>query len=158
MELEPLLTVYAGYSLGTSELFPNQTVSPEDLDFYIQEAIDQIEYAIGDPKKTKWGALRAKHGHPKPFKIKYVEIGNEDWFSDSYYWRYPRFLEALQKKYPDITYISSQALEENPSGRNISIPRGGMWDLREYPSGKASYAPGELTNYRSLPDTTILQG
>jgi alpha-L-arabinofuranosidase len=89
------------------------------LHIYIQEAIDQIEYAIGSVD-TPWGALRAKHGHPEPFSIKYVEIGNEDWFSDSYYWRWPAFLNALQTAYPNITYIASQATEASPANRNTT--------------------------------------
>jgi alpha-L-arabinofuranosidase len=131
MGIEPLLTVYAGYSLDATGIHPANTVPPDELDFFIQEALDQLEYAMGSVDTT-WGALRAKHGHPEPFSIKYVEIGNEDWFSDSYYWRYPRFLAALKKAYPDITYISSQAVEENPTKKNITIPPGNMWDLRKY--------------------------
>ncbi|KAL2117165.1 hypothetical protein VTJ04DRAFT_9333 [Mycothermus thermophilus] len=131
MGIEPLLTVYAGYSLDASGVHPAHTVPPEELDYFIQDAIDQLEYAMGDVT-TKWGALRAQHGHPEPFSIKYVEIGNEDWFSDSYAWRFPRFLEALKKAYPDITYISSQAVEENPTKQNITIPPGNMWDLHHY--------------------------
>ena len=131
MEIEPLLTVYAGYSLGTSDISPNQTVPQNQLQFYIDEAIEQLEYAVGSTS-TKWGALRAQHGHPEPFSIKFVEIGNEDWFSDSYYWRYPLFLAALKAAYPNITYISSQATESSPANRNVNIPPGGMWDLHHY--------------------------
>ncbi|KAH8155680.1 uncharacterized protein LAJ45_00690 [Morchella importuna] len=131
LEIEPLLTVYAGYSLDEADVHPANTVPEDELDFYIQEAVDQIEYATGSVD-TNWGALRAKHGHPEPFVIKFVEIGNEDWFSDSYYWRYPRFLEALQQAYPNITYIASQATEASPSGVNTSIAPGGMWDLHHY--------------------------
>lgn len=133
MEIEPLLTVYAGFSLDQSGATPANSVPIDELDFFIQEAIDQIEYANG-PVTSKWGALRAKHGHPEPFNIKYVEIGNEDWFSLDYHLRYPKFLKALQAAYPKIKYISSQALENQFPGqsRNISIPPGGMWDLHHY--------------------------
>lgn len=132
MEIEPLLTVYAGYSLDESGANPANTVPEDELDFYIQEALDQLEYAMGSTS-TKWGALRAEHGHPKPFNIRWVEIGNEDWFSDSYHWRYPRFLKGLQKAYPNIKYISSSALEHQyPDSKNITIPPGGMWDLHHY--------------------------
>ncbi|KAI5801254.1 alpha-L-arabinofuranosidase A [Geopyxis carbonaria] len=131
MDLEPLLTVYAGYSLDMADLNPANTVAPDDLDFYITEALEQLEYAMGDVSTT-WGAKRAAHGHPEPFNIRFVEIGNEDWFSDSYYWRYPRFLSALSAAYPNITYIASQATETSPANRNTSIPAGGMWDLHHY--------------------------
>ncbi|KIM27412.1 glycoside hydrolase family 51 protein [Serendipita vermifera MAFF 305830] len=130
-EIEPLVTIYSGYSLDLSALYSAHTVEEGDLDFYINEAIEQLEYAMGGVD-TKWGALRAEHGHPEPFSIKFVEIGNEDWFSDSYYWRYPRFLEALQAAYPNVTYIASQATETSPANRNVTIPPGGMWDLHHF--------------------------
>lgn len=69
LEIEPLLTVYAGYSLDEADVHPANTVPEDELDFYIQEAVDQIEYATGSVD-TNWGALRAKHGHPEPFVIK----------------------------------------------------------------------------------------
>lgn len=71
LEIEPLLTVYAGYSLDTADIHPANTVPEEDLHIYIQEAIDQIQYATGSVD-TPWGNLRAKHGHPEPFSIKYI--------------------------------------------------------------------------------------
>ncbi|KAL7269769.1 hypothetical protein RUND412_007554 [Rhizina undulata] len=131
LEMEPLLSVYAGYSLDNEDINPANTVPEEDLYVYIQEAIDQIEYAIGSVDTT-WGALRAEHGHPEPFTINYVEIGNEDWFSDSYYWRYPLFLDALKAAYPNITYIASQATESSASGIDTTIPPGEMWDMHHY--------------------------
>lgn len=71
LEIEPLLTVYAGYSLDNADIHPANTVPEEDLHIYIQEAIDQIQYATGSVD-SPWGNLRAKHGHPEPFSLKYV--------------------------------------------------------------------------------------
>jgi len=133
LEMEPLLTIFAGYSLDVSGINPANTVPKDEIQVYIQEALDQLEYAMGDARTTYWGKKRAEHGHPEPFSIKYVEIGNEDWFSDSYYWRFPMFLAALQAKYPHIKYIASQAIESSPAGRNTTLPPGTMWDAREYP-------------------------
>lgn len=82
MEIEPVLAVYSGFSLdvwgqsGTS--FP-----PNRMQEIVQEALDELEYAMGDVSTT-YGAMRAAHGHPAPFNIKFVEIGNEDWFSTTY--------------------------------------------------------------------------
>lgn len=74
MEIEPVLAIYSGYSLdGTS--YPL-----EYMDEVLQEALDELEFLLGDTS-TKWGAKRAEYGHPAPFKINYVEVGNEDWFS-----------------------------------------------------------------------------
>ena len=58
---------------------------------------------------TKWGAVRAKNGHPEPFKLTYVEIGNEDWFdkSGSYDGRYAQFYKAIKAKYPELQFIAT---------------------------------------------------
>ena len=67
----------------------------------VQETLDAIEYANG-PATSKWGALRAKAGHPAPFGLKYVEIGNEDGNNPLYSERYMLFYKAIKAKYPDI--------------------------------------------------------
>lgn len=79
-----------------------------DLDAYIQDALDAIEYAIGDTT-TKWGAERAKNGHPAPFPLKYIEIGNED-FGPVYWERYEKIYQALSAKYPDLVYIANSVI------------------------------------------------
>jgi|GEM_PF-366380 len=103
--MEPVLGVFAGYCLGRGGVIP----AGPDLEPYVQEALEQIEYLIGDPKTTKWGALRAKHGHPKPFKLTYVEIGNEDFFdrSGSYDGRFAQFYDAIKAKYPQLQVIAT---------------------------------------------------
>ena len=67
-----------------------------------KEALEEIEYTIGDAN-TKWGGQRAKDGHPAPFKLMYVEMGNEDWFdrSGSYDGRFAQFYDAIKAKYPN---------------------------------------------------------
>ncbi len=77
LKMQPLLAVYAGYSMQQEFVKPGP-----DLDPYVQDALDEIEYVTGDAS-TKWGAERVKNGHPAPFKLSYVEIGNEDWFDKS---------------------------------------------------------------------------
>ena len=74
----------------------------------MQEALDEIEYATGDADTT-WGKERAKDGHPAPFKIEYVEIGNEDAFdrSGSYDGRFAQFYDAIKAKYPDLQVIAT---------------------------------------------------
>jgi alpha-N-arabinofuranosidase len=107
MGAEPVLAVYAGYSLK------NQHVNPgHDLEPYVQDALDEIEYVTG-PVSTKWGAQRAKDGHPAPFKLRYVEIGNEDFFdhSGSYDGRFAQFADAIKKKYPHLECISTVGFE-----------------------------------------------
>jgi alpha-N-arabinofuranosidase len=103
LRMQPLLAVYAGYSLG------GQVVKPgPDLDSYVQDALDEIEYVTGGPD-TKWGAIRAKNGHPAPFTLSYVEIGNEDNFdkAKTYDGRYAQFYKAIKAKYPKLEIIAT---------------------------------------------------
>ncbi|MFR9557759.1 MAG: alpha-L-arabinofuranosidase C-terminal domain-containing protein [Rikenellaceae bacterium] len=87
-----------------------------DLDHYINDALDAIEYAIGDTT-TKWGAKRAANGHLEPFPLKYIEIGNED-FGSVYWDRYEKIYNALSSKYPQLIYIANSIIgRENPDKR-----------------------------------------
>lgn len=83
-----------------------------DVSYYIQDALDAIEYAIG-PTNSKYGAMRAANGHPAPFPLKYVEIGNED-FGPIYYKKYHEIYQALKKRYPHLIYIANSTLGNNP--------------------------------------------
>jgi alpha-L-arabinofuranosidase len=99
---QPLLAVFAGYTL-------NGTHVPEaDFEPYVQDALDEIEYAIGD-RSTTWGARRAADGHPKPFDLHYVEVGNEDFFdaSGSYEWRFARIYDAIKERYPQLAVVAT---------------------------------------------------
>ncbi|HEY2471554.1 MAG TPA: alpha-L-arabinofuranosidase C-terminal domain-containing protein [Terracidiphilus sp.] len=103
LHMQPVLAVYAGYSLEQEHVKPGA-----DLEPYVQDAIDELEYVTGGPD-TKWGAERVKDGHPAPFKLTYVEIGNEDWFdrSGTYDERYTQFYKAIKAKYPDLQLIAT---------------------------------------------------
>lgn len=79
-----------------------------DVNYYIADALDAIEYAIGDVN-TRWGAERAKNGHPEPFPLKYVEIGNED-FGPVYYEKYHAIYKALKERYPQLKYIANSII------------------------------------------------
>ena len=92
---------------GMACLFRNgDYVQGDELEPLIQEALDAIEYAIGDAKTTKWGAERAKNGHPEPFPLKYIEVGNENVFS-RYAENYNRFHKAIKAKYPQLTVLTA---------------------------------------------------
>lgn len=92
---------------GMSCLFRNgDFIQGDALEPLIEEALDAIEYALGDAKTTRWGAERAKNGHPEPFALKYVEIGNENIFA-RYAANYNRFYKAIKAKYPQLTIISA---------------------------------------------------
>lgn len=80
----------------------------EDLDAFIQDALDAIDYALGDGT-TEWSRKRVENGHSEPFPLQYVEIGNENW-GPVYEKRYDRFYRAIKAKYPRLTLISTLGL------------------------------------------------
>lgn len=128
MQIEPVLAVYSGFSLDIWG--QNGASYPADMmGQIVQEALDELEYCMGGVS-TKYGALRAAHGHPEPFVINFVELGNEDWFSSTYPYRFEAIYSGLKAVYPNITYVST-AFDENPI-YNISIPAGNMWDWHQY--------------------------
>jgi alpha-N-arabinofuranosidase len=108
LKVEPVLAVYAGYSLGGTHI-----ATGKDLEPYVESALDEIEYVTGDVN-TKWGAERARDGHPAPFPLHYIEVGNEDYLdrSGSYPARYAQFAEALHKRYPQDKLISTDGNSE----------------------------------------------
>jgi len=107
LKIEPVLAVYAGYSMAQEHVEPGPALEP-----YVQDALDEIEYVTGDAT-TKWGAERIKNGHPAPFPLTYVEIGNEDFFdhSGSYEGRYPQFYKAIKAKYPNLQLIATMPVK-----------------------------------------------
>jgi len=117
MEAEPVLAVYAGYSLKGAYVKPGP-----DLEPYIQDALDEIEYITGAATST-WGSLRAKAGHPSPFTLTYVEVGNEDFFdrSGSYDQRFAQFNKAIKARYPNLQVISTVGFEHPENQRVRSV-------------------------------------
>jgi alpha-N-arabinofuranosidase len=116
LKMEPVLAVFAGHILGNGA---DRVVTGDKLEPYVQEALEEIEYVTGDVN-TKWGAQRAKDGHPAPFKLRYVEIGNEDNLSNglsTYEERFTRFYDAIKAKYPQIKIISTVPSQQNNYNR-----------------------------------------
>lgn len=130
MGMELIVGVYSGLSL-------NGDITPKDkLQPFIDDALDQIEFIRG-PVDSKWGARRAELGHPKPFKLRYVEIGNEDWLAgrptgwQTYKdYRFPMFLEAINAAHPDIQVIASGSTFD---GHDIPKPAAGDYHLYAVP-------------------------
>jgi alpha-N-arabinofuranosidase len=110
MGAEPVLAVYAGYSLPSDEHPKGITVQAgHDLEPFVQEALDEIEYVSGEVN-TKWGARRAADGHPAPFPLHYVEIGNEDFIGDAkltYDARFAQFYDAIKAAHPQLQCIAT---------------------------------------------------
>lgn len=96
----PILNCGMACQFNTSEVVP-----ADQLDPYIQDALDLIEFANG-PVSTKWGKLRAAMGHPSPFNLKMIGVGNEQW-GPQYVERYTVFAKAIKQKYPSIQLVNS---------------------------------------------------
>lgn len=90
----------------------SQLATEEEIEWWIQNALDGIAYICED-KSTEFGALRALDGHPDPFPLKYVEIGNEN-YGPEYHERYKKFYQAIKARYPQLTIIANQAVPDAP--------------------------------------------
>ncbi len=105
LKMEPVLAVYAGLHIdGGRNIVTGDALKP-----HVQDALDEIEYVTGD-MSTTWGARRAKDGHPEPFKLTYVEIGNEDNLNrggQSYDGRFTMFYDAIKEKHPNLQIIAT---------------------------------------------------
>jgi alpha-N-arabinofuranosidase len=115
---EPVLAVYAGYALKHAYIKPGP-----DLEPIAQAAVDEVQYTTGDVT-TKWGAERAKDGHPSPFPLHYIEIGNEDWFdkSGSYEDRFAQIALALRKAYGNkYKLIATTPLKKTTPGAEPDV-------------------------------------
>jgi alpha-L-arabinofuranosidase len=104
LEAEPVLAMFAGDFFGGP-------VSQADMAPYVQDAVDEVEYALGDASTT-WGAKRIANGHPAPYNLNYVEIGNNDNLggaSASYIaYRFPMIHDAIKAQYPWIKVIATE--------------------------------------------------
>jgi len=96
----PILNCGMACQFNTAEAVPT-----DELDPYIQDALDLIEFANGSAK-TKWGLLRTQLGHPAPFNLKLMGVGNEQW-GPQYIERYKFFAKAIKARYPTIKLINS---------------------------------------------------
>ena len=112
---EPLPILNCGLACQYQNGNPEAHVAVCDLEPYIQDAIDLIEFANGDVTTT-WGKLRAEMGHPEPFNLKFLGIGNEQWGKE-YPERLKPFVEALRKAHPEIKIVGSSG--PNSEGRDF---------------------------------------
>ena len=96
------MTCQGGIHAGKSEYM---AAIGDELNVYIQDALDLIEYANGD-ETTTWGKKRIEAGHKEPFNLKYLAIGNEQW-GEEYHKRFEEFQKVLNEKHPEITLISA---------------------------------------------------
>lgn len=112
---EPLPVLAAGVPCQNSACIPGKLLSGgqqggipmEEMDEYVQDILDLIAYANGDPKQNKWAKMRAEAGHPKPFNLKYIGIGNEDLITDVFEERFTMIYKAIKAQHPEITVIGT---------------------------------------------------
>ena len=102
---EPLPVLNCGLSCQYENNDPNQNCPVDKLEPYIEDALDLIEFANG-PITSTWGKIRADMGHPAPFNLKMIAIGNEQW-GTLYTERLEPFVKAIRAKYPNIKIIGS---------------------------------------------------
>ncbi|KAJ7484526.1 glycoside hydrolase family 51 protein [Mycena latifolia] len=127
LNMQPIMAVWSGFALGGT------SVAEAQLGPYIQQAIDQINFVIGDPTKSSAAALRASLGHPAPFTLNYVEIGNEDFFAPSTYtYRWHDFVTALTAEFPNIHFIATTdtfdpILSPNPLQYDVHVYQTPTW-------------------------------
>ncbi|KAJ3478864.1 hypothetical protein NLI96_g9462 [Meripilus lineatus] len=125
--MEPIMAVWSGYALGGTNLAENQ-LAP-----YIQQAKDQINFVIGDPAKSAPAALRASLGHPAPFHLQYVEVGNEDFFAaGTYPYRWKDFVGSLSAEFPQLRFIATTntfnpILSPNPQHYDVHVYQTPTW-------------------------------
>lgn len=112
---EPLPVVSVGLSCQYQNKDESAHVALDSLRPYIDDALDLIEFANGDTL-TVWGGLRASMGHPQPFNLKYIGIGNEQW-GEEYTRRLAPFIEAVRERYPDVKIVGSSG--PSPSGEKF---------------------------------------
>ncbi|HEY2971074.1 MAG TPA: alpha-L-arabinofuranosidase C-terminal domain-containing protein [Pyrinomonadaceae bacterium] len=117
----PILNCGMACQFNSSELAPL-----EDLDHYIQDAIDLIEFANA-PVTTAWGQKRAEMGHPAPFNLKMIGVGNEQW-GPQYIERYEIFARVLKEKYPNVALVSSAG--PSPDGERFDFLWGKLRELK----------------------------
>jgi len=103
---EPLFVINCGMA-------HENHIPMDQMGEWVQDALDAIEYANG-PADSTWGALRAKNGHPKPFNMKFIEIGNENG-GPLYQERYDLFYDAIKKKYPEMKIVADVITTGRPT-------------------------------------------
>ena len=130
---EPLFCINIGMS-------HKEVIPLDQMGQWVQDALDAIEYANG-PESSVWGSLRAKNGHPKPFNLKYLEIGNENG-GTPYNERWPLFVKAILAKYPNMKLIANEWAGGHPKEPNPELidehyynnPDWFIWNSNKYDS------------------------
>ena len=132
--MEPLPILPCGVSFqganGGWNMYPTQAqdvVPMSEMDEWVAEAIDLIEWANGDPATNKWAKMRADAGHPEPFNLKYLGLGNEEKISPEFNERFKYIYERVTKAHPEIVIVGTAGPGSHPG--NSDLENG--WKLAE---------------------------
>lgn len=111
---EPLPVVAAGVCCQNSYM-GQEGIPMEEMPEYIESILNLIEWANGDPSESPWAKMRAEAGHPKPFNLKYLGVGNEDLITPVFEERFTMIFKAIKEKYPEIQVVgTSGPFSEGP--------------------------------------------
>ncbi|EGG09290.1 family 51 glycoside hydrolase [Melampsora larici-populina 98AG31] len=139
LNMEFIASVWSGLNLS-----PFRAVPESEIDKYIQEGVDMLNFIVG-PVSTKQGALRASLGHPKPFNVRFVEVGNEDFFdSNTYTYRWKHIAPVLMKQFPQLKFVATTL----PNQPELS-PAPFGWDIHSY--NTAEWYVQHTQDYDSFP-------
>ena len=142
----------SAHSVDEITSYGQQGGIPQDkMPQYVQDVLNLIEYANGDARTTVWGKKRAKAGHPEPFGLKFIGIGNEDIITPLFERNFNMIYQAVRQKYPDITVIGTvgpfyEGTDYNEGWKLASKYRIPMVDEHYY------VAPGWLINNQNYYD------
>ncbi len=104
-----------------------ESVPMSEMDVWVQDALDLIEWANGDPATSKWAKMRAEAGHPEPFNLKYLGIGNEERISPEFCERFKYMYERVTKAHPEIVIVGTAGPGSHPGNRDLE----NGWKLAE---------------------------
>ena len=177
---KPLPVIAAGVSCQNSARRRGdgqECVPMEDMLQYIQDILDLVEYCNG-PSTSEWGSKRAAAGHPEPFNLEYIGIGNEDHITPEFEARFKMIYEAVKDKYPEITVVGTagpgEAGKDYEEGwkiaRKLGVPvvdehyyKGWGWFLENlhrydsYPRGGSKVYLGEYASWGSALENALAE-
>nr|XP_043636018.1 alpha-L-arabinofuranosidase 1-like [Erigeron canadensis] len=118
-----------------------EAINPSNIKLLVQDALDGIEFARGDPNST-WGSVRADMGHTEPFNLKHVAIGNQDCGRSNYRANYLQFYTAIKEAYPDINLIT------NCDGSNTRLDHPAeLYDYHVYVGANTMYSMAQTFDH-----------
>lgn len=148
----PLPVVHAGMLCQAREV-KEPPLTNDELKAYIQDVLDLVEFARGGTD-TEWGSLRAQMGHPEPFDLRYLAIGNENWGA-VYFNHYDVIMQAVKEAYPDITTIvAAGPVADNADAWRVIRARFRDSYVDEHYYMDSSWFPAHTWRYDQYPRTT----